>query len=61
MLASGTTTAAALATGKGNSNIVAFVAFVNCASFTNYISEINKTQIYNAKGIDVVMLMENGR
>ena len=59
MLASGTTTAAALATGKGNSNIQ--VAFVNCASFTNYISEINKTQIYNAKGIDVVMLMENGR
>ena len=35
------------------------VAFKNCAQFTNFISEINNTQIDNAKGIDVVMLMFN--
>ena len=29
--------------------------FKNCAPFTNCISEINKTQIDNAKDIDIVM------
>ena len=35
------------------------VAFKNCAPFTNYISEINNTQIDNAKDIDIVMPMYN--
>ena len=33
------------------------VIFKNCAPFTNCISEINNTQIENAKDIDVVMPM----
>ena len=35
------------------------VAFKNCAMFTNCISEINNTQIDNAKYIDIVMPMYN--
>ena len=35
------------------------VAFKNCAPFTNYMSEINNTQIDNAKDIDIVMPMYN--
>ena len=35
------------------------VIFKNCAPFTNCISEINNTQIVNAKDIDMVMLMYN--
>ena len=35
------------------------VAFKNCAPFTDFISEINNTQIDNAKDIDVVMPMQN--
>ena len=31
------------------------VAFKNCAPFTNCISEINNTQVDNAKDIDIVM------
>ena len=34
-------------------------AFKNCAPFTNCISEINKTQVDNAKDIDIVMPMYN--
>ena len=37
------------------------VAFKNFASFTNCISEINNTQIDNAKDIDTVMPMYNLR
>ena len=33
------------------------VSFKNCAPFINWISEINNTQIDNAKGIDIVMPM----
>ena len=33
--------------------------FKNCAPFTNSISEINNTQVDNAKGIDIVMPMYN--
>ena len=33
------------------------VAFKNCATFTNCISEINNTQVDNAKDIDIVMPM----
>ena len=35
------------------------VAFRNCVPFTNCISEINNTQIDNAKDIDIVMPMYN--
>ena len=35
------------------------VAFKNCAPFTNCISEINNTQVDNAKVIDIVMPMYN--
>ena len=33
--------------------------FKNCTPFTDYISEINNTQIDNAKDIDAVMAMHN--
>ena len=35
------------------------VIFKNCAPFTNCISEINNTQVDNAKGIDIVMPIYN--
>ena len=35
------------------------IIFKNCAPFTNCISEINNTQIDNAKDIDIMMLMYN--
>ena len=35
------------------------VMFKNCAPFTNCISQINNTQIDNAKDLDVVMPMYN--
>ena len=35
------------------------VAFKNCAPFTNWISEINNTQVDNAKDIDIIMPMYN--
>ena len=35
------------------------VSFKNCPPFINCISEINNTQIDNAKDIDIVMLMYN--
>ena len=40
-------------------NINKKVIFKNCTPFTNCISEINNTQIDNAKDIDIVMLMYN--
>ena len=51
-------TAAAGAAVNNNSNNKK-VIFKNCAPFTNCISEINNTQIYNAKNIDIVMPMYN--
>ena len=35
------------------------VIFKNCAPFTNYISEINNTQLDNAKDLDTVIPMYN--
>ena len=35
------------------------VIFKNCAPFTNCISEINNTQVDNAKDIDIVMPIYN--
>ena len=57
IIVSGTITAAALQASESNNNIQ--VVFKNCPPFTNCISEINITQIDNAKGIDVVMPMYN--
>ena len=47
------------AQGATANNINKKVIFKNCAPFTNYISEINNTQIDNAKDIDIVMPMYN--
>ena len=45
--------------GVGANNINKKVIFKNCAPFTNCISEINNTQIDNAKYIDIAMPMYN--
>ena len=47
------------AQGAAASNTNKKVIFKNCAPFTNRISEINNTQIDNAKDIDIVMPMYN--
>ena len=41
--------------GAGDKGVI----FINCAPFTNCISEINNTQVDNAKDIDTVMPMYN--
>ena len=43
--------------GGGNNSIQ--VVFKNCAPFINFISEINNTQIENAKYISIVMTLYN--
>ena len=48
-----------VATGSAVNNTNKKVIFKNCAPFTNCISEINNTQIDNAKDIDIVMPMYN--
>ena len=45
--------------GAAANNTNEKVIFKNCAPFTNCISEINNTQIDNAKDIDIVMPMYN--
>ena len=47
------------AAGAAPNNTNKRLIFKNCAPFTNCISEINNTQINNAKDIDVVMPMYN--
>ena len=47
------------AQGAAENNTNKKVIFKNCAPFTNCISEINNTQIDNAKNIDIVMPMYN--
>ena len=47
------------AVGADANNTNRKVIFKNCAPFTNCISEINNTQIGNAKDIDIVMPMYN--
>ena len=47
------------AAGAAANNTNKKVIFKNCAPFTNCISEINNTQIENAKDIDIVMPMYN--
>ena len=51
------TNTAAAGTAANNTNKK--VIFKNCAPFTNCISEINNTQIDNAKDIDIVIPMYN--
>ena len=60
VLAKGTSTvnntaAAAAAANNTNKKVI----FINCAQFTYWISEINNTQVDNAKDIDIVMPMYN--
>ena len=47
------------AEGQPANTISIEVVFGNCAPFTDYISEINNTQVDNAKDNDKVMLMYN--
>ena len=35
------------------------IVFKSCASFTNWISEIDNTQVENSKDIDIVMSIYN--
>ena len=48
-----------VAQGAATNNTNKKVVFKNCAPFTNCISEINNTQIDNAKDFDIVMPMYN--
>ena len=57
ILVNGTITVAALAAGGRNNDIKA--VFKNCAPSTDCISEINNTQIDNAKYINVIMSMRD--
>ena len=49
------TTAADADANNTNKNVI----FKNCAPFTISISEINNTQVDNAKGMNIVMPMYN--
>ena len=57
ILVSETITVAALGADRRNDDIQ--VVFKSCAPFTNFISQINNTQIDNAKYVDVLMSMYN--
>ena len=54
-ISANSTTAAGAAVNNTNRKVI----FKNCAPFTNCISEINNTQIDNAKDIDIVIPMYN--
>ena len=45
--------------GAAANNTNKKVIFKSCAPFTNYISDINNTQVNNAKDIDIVMPIYN--
>ena len=59
ILVKGTISVNDTAVGAAVNNTNKKVIFKNCAPFTNCISEINNTQIDNAKDIDIVMPMYN--
>ena len=59
ILVKGTISPNNTATDGAANNTNKKVIFKNCAPFTNWISEINDTQIDNAKDIDIVMPMYN--
>ena len=54
---SGTISVAALTAGGINNDKK--VIYKNHSSFTDWIGEINNTQVYNAKSIDKVIAMYN--
>ena len=54
---SGTISVATTATQYSDANNNKILVFKNCAPFTDCISEINNTQVHNAKDIDIVMPM----
>ena len=58
-LAKGTITVNNTGTAAAPNNINKKVIFKNCTPFTNCVSEINNTQVDNAKDIDIVMSMYN--
>ena len=47
------------AAGAAANNTNKKVIFKNCAPFTNFISQLNNIQMYDAKDIDIVMPMYN--
>ena len=59
ILVKGTITVNTTAADVDANNTNKKVIFKNCAPFTNCISEINNTQVDNAKEIDIVMPMYN--
>ena len=60
MLAKGTMTVPNTEIAPAATNIInKKVIFKNCVPFTYCISEINNTEVDNAKNIDVVMSMYN--
>ena len=60
ILANGTITVNNTAAADADANITnKKVIFKNCVPFTNCISEINNTQVDNAKDLDIVMPMYN--
>ena len=59
ILVKGTISVNNTAQGDAVNNTNKKLIFKNCAPFTNCISEINNTQIDNAKDIDIVMPMYN--
>ena len=59
ILVKGTTSIAEQEGDNPNNNNKEVVVFKDCTPFTDCISEINNTQIDNAKDIDVVMPMYN--
>ena len=60
ILAKGTITVANTAAAPAAANSINKKAiFKNCPPFTDYISKINNTQIYNAKDINAVMPVSN--
>ena len=50
---------AAAAASAANPNNRKNIIIKNCAPFTNFIREINNTQIGNAKNIDIVLSIYN--
>ena len=59
ILAIVTITVAQVAAPAQHKMLVKKVIFKSCAPSTDCISEINNTQIYDAKYINVIMLMHN--
>ena len=59
IIAKGTISIERVAASEPADNNDKEVVFKNCSPFTDYLSEINNTQINNAKNIDGIMSMYN--